>query len=280
MEVAMKKLLMVLFIAFWGLSLFNCGNSYDNFANNLYVKSERASAIETLKKADEEKAFPYVVKVLGSKDDDSVNAAIEVFKSWNKETTIKKLKDLFATTDNTVIATNIVRCLGKIGGEGAEDFLIKLLDDQRLLVKSEAMIELGELKSKKALPTILKFLTPDNLNNPILTSALDAVQKIGDPSSAPALKELLSSKITSVSLKIIIFKTLLSVDPVNAETVCLDKLKTSGDIRLISVIIIALRKYGTVENSIKPLEELKTKINGMDKPIDKTISMIKERSNK
>ncbi|MCD6579303.1 HEAT repeat domain-containing protein [bacterium] len=275
----MKRTYLILIIAILGLSLFNCGNTYDNLATNLYIKSERAAAVASLKTSDQEKAFPYVIKVLGSRDEDSVNAAIEVFQAWDKDTTIKKLKDVFINTDNTVIAQNIVRCLSKIGGQGSEDFLIKLLDDSRLLVQSEAMIGLGELKSKKALEPILKLLTPENLNNPILTSALNSVQEIGDPSSAAPLKQLLDSKINSVSLKINIFRAILSVDPDNAETFCLSKLEISNDIRMISVIVEKLRKVGT-KNSIKPLEDLKKQVNGMDKMIDRTIEMIKERSGK
>ncbi len=271
----MRKFGIILFLALFALTLWNCGSSYDNYANNLYVKSQRANAIAALKKADQEKAFPYVIKVLGSKDDDSVNAAIEVLKSWNRDTTIKKLKDFFITTDNMVITTNIVRSIWKIGGPGAEDFLIKLLHDNRLLVQSEAMIGLGELKSKKALPNILTFLTPENLNNPILPSALIAVQNIGDPSAVPALKKLLASKITSVTLKINIFQTLLKVDPTNAENNCLEKLKTSGNIRMIAVTLDALKKYGTMK-SIQPIEDLKKRVNGMDNLINNTVDIIKK----
>lgn len=82
------------------------------------------------------------------------------------------------------------KILGELPVDGAEDFLIALVGNDRLPVKNSAVISLGKIRSKKSVPILLPLLETDNLH--LQANIAHSLTAIDDSSAVKPLCDLLS----------------------------------------------------------------------------------------
>jgi HEAT repeat protein len=90
-----------------------------------------------------------------------------------------------------------VRALMKIGGESAEHMLIALLDDADDVVVKHVILSLGLMKSRQAVPVLLRLLDRRDLflkSLPIKKELVGALGRIGDRRATVPLLKMLGTK--------------------------------------------------------------------------------------
>lgn len=95
------------------------------------------------------------------------------------------------------VCKEAMRSLALIGGQEAESALISILRSSNNALLPQAIASLGGLKSKKALPELLKIVFAEDLflkTLPLKIEAISAIAMIGDQQVTPHLLELLGSR--------------------------------------------------------------------------------------
>ncbi|RLI65647.1 MAG: hypothetical protein DRO88_03905 [Promethearchaeia archaeon] len=152
-----------------------------------------------------------------------------IFTVGEKKTveSIPILLDLLKSDPDSVIRNSAARALGKINAEQYHDqifdSLIKALEDSDYYVKANACWSLGKLKDKRAIPSLMKMVDPNQRFystvgdgftqntiseseasekireegvkfSDVIVGAIKALGEIGDPEGIPALLSALEDK--------------------------------------------------------------------------------------
>lgn len=121
------------------------------------------------------------------------------------------------------VAKEAIRSMARIGGPQAEKAIIEVLSENRTELLPQALISLGAMKSRAALPELTAILVRDNLflrTLPLKLDVLSALAMIGDRSVLPLLTKLLLSRRLVARSRWVRFKTAIAV--------CLGKLGDPG----------------------------------------------------
>lgn len=104
------------------------------------------------------------------------------------------LMDASKECDSVEVRGQIPRSLAQKWGTAAVPYLIRLLEDSLWIVRANAADELGNLKDKRAIDSLIRHLTDDDPGDDhnVGIGAAFALGKIGDPKAIPALKKLLN----------------------------------------------------------------------------------------
>jgi len=100
--------------------------------------------------------------------------------------------------------THAAKILGEIPVDGAEDYLIKSLGNNRMTIKNSAVISLGKIKSQKSVPLLLALLKEDDSH--LQSNISKSLINIDAPSAVIPLCNLLSnpnSKTAMISGRIL-----------------------------------------------------------------------------
>lgn len=145
------------------------------------------------------------------------NAAVEVFIQFGKSAIDPLLFSLQRTDDD--VKKLVIDTLGEIKERKAAPTLIALLSDQNENVAASAVEALGKLADPEALPPLLQIL---NRDNPLLVfSAIKALEQMGDPRAVEPLIEILNKN--------------------PYKRVGLDALGAVGDMRAVGALVATLQ---------------------------------------
>ncbi|GEM_PF-1979758 len=165
----------------------------------------RKAIIEIFSERKNLAAYGTVVGILQDFDeetDDLLIASLNYIKSVSGKIKKEKLGDLreilreIVENGNKNIAPLAVKTIASVGDKEVEDFLLEKYgaDDTPQSLKNAIVLGLGQMKSTKALPTIIK--AAEDTDNPRILRmyACEALGNIGDRSAIKTLKKILTEK--------------------------------------------------------------------------------------
>ncbi len=110
------------------------------------------------------------------------------------------LMDASKGCDSVEVRGEIPASLGQKWGTAAVPYLMMLLEDPLWIVRANAADELGKLKDKRAIDSLIRHLTDNDPldDHHVEIGAAIALGEIGDPKAIPALKKLLNDPDSEV----------------------------------------------------------------------------------
>lgn len=163
------------------------------------VSFVRLAAVDSLEKNGDPDCVPALLRVLDDEDPTVVRAAIRVIGTLGDDSAVAPLLALLKKPNNDVRASVCVY-ISKLRLKETRpvgDALLPLLDDPTPQVRSYAVLSLGSLRERRAVPRLLQILqepvdlkSSDSVLSPPMV-ALAALGMIGDPAAIPPLVKLL-----------------------------------------------------------------------------------------
>jgi HEAT repeat protein len=214
----------------------------------------RYRAVESLEKIGNPRSVPALLPVLRDDDAGVVLAAIRVVATLGDDSAVPPLLDLLKKGNKDVRAS-VCSYLGKIHlKEPAPvgDALLPLIDDPDPRVRAGAILSLGAIGEKRAVPRLIHVIEqpadPKSVDSLIpRLAALVALGEIGDPAAIPALVKLLDNPDSAERA----VETLIKLrEPSVAEYLVAHYIRTANDDALRQAHrkeIEALGKLGTAE---------------------------------
>jgi HEAT repeat protein len=141
------------------------------------------------------KVSPVVVDSIAERLHDSSSAirldAAKALGVLRAEPAIPKMLDEMRTGDSN-LRVAILRSLYKIKNPAVDEQILPYLNDSEKVVRDEAILTLGLLKSRKALPELQKIYAQDT-DTKLRIKAFQAITLIGDPASLELFKRNLKN---------------------------------------------------------------------------------------
>jgi len=164
---------------------------------------DRCNAIRSLVSLQAREAIPEIIDFLQDEDIDVCIDAAEALGNFKAKEAIEALLKVLLNDPEGEVKTAATKSLGKIGGEKVEQALIKLAKDRPedidwnnsddwddwWNIQKEAVIALGELRSKEAIPVLIAMVRDEDSQD-IQIDILRALAKIGGKADKK-LKKLL-----------------------------------------------------------------------------------------
>jgi len=141
-------------------------------------------------------AVPLLLPLLTDSQWSVVLAVIPLVGEIGGEDVFRELADA-AFHANSRVRREAIRTLAKIGGAEAEELLINLLNDRDHATKLQAILSLGVMQSRQALPHLVGVLTARDTfleNLQLKKEAAHALGRIGDRQASPHLVRMLASR--------------------------------------------------------------------------------------
>jgi len=218
-------------IVVWAL-----GEIGDTSAVGVLIKDRHCDygIAEALGKIGDTRAIPYLVRCSKSKDPGARYKATEALVKIDKEEYIPKLLELLKDKDywgaehvrdhvaNFLVELkdpsilsalidalredhrfiNAARALAKLNKEKASAILLEeVLNDKNEDVVCDAMIILGEMKEKRAIPKLIDISRNKSNSEFRLVNAISALGEIGDTTALPFLVEVSKDTLSSLMAK-------------------------------------------------------------------------------
>jgi HEAT repeat protein len=161
----------------------------------------RYGALESLEKMADPQSVPALLRVLHDSDSNVVNLAIRVIASVGDDSVVPALVDLLKNGTNEVRATVgiYIRKLRLKQPGVVGDALLPLIDDPDVRVRTAAIISLGAIREKSAVPRLVKLIEEESDPKAVdpgfrpRAFAIIALGEIGDPAAIGPLAKLLDS---------------------------------------------------------------------------------------
>ncbi len=168
--------------------LFNCFDGEDEI---------KLLTISIFENANDERAVPYLLKLLGDKSDE-----VKIKSLWALERfKVGKTEEIGGLLNEPSVKVKIeaIKTLIRLKGEGEIDSLIKGLSDENESVRIYSLWALEKFKNPLSYPEIIKCIA--DKSSKVREEAINIIERINDPLFIPILEKFIENKEIDIEFR-------------------------------------------------------------------------------